>query len=552
MKRAVIYCRVSTEEQAKQGFSIEAQKKNCAEFAIQNDYIVTEVFVDEGQSAKNLNRPAVQQLLNFCKKKGNKVDAIIVWKLDRLSRFNTDYHGVIKPLIISHNILILSATESNINTIEGDFVRNIMMCNAEYELNLIKMRTKTAMKEKAEQGYFPAKAPIGYKNIRTEDKKGAIVLDDRNAFFVKRAFDLYLTGNYSFKRLGDTLFKEGFMTKQGQKFPPRKFEWMLKNPFYIGKFEWDKVIYEGKHPAIVSRDVFYGVQAMFKDVKRKRTHDITFAYTGLIKCQICGCYLTAEMKRGAHNSGTYIYYNCTGNKGGDCRKKRIKEELLENIFVEVINDCHIPELFTPQVLEEAKKKLYEFEEYKANTVETIQNKINLLDKRIKNSYIDKLEGNLPMGMTDDDWNKLHREWHEERDKLCMRLKEANDVAKMVYNRVELVMQFSNQLPMLFKTFDANRKKMIMDILTEEITFDGQDIFVKLKPIFDEVRNLNRTLKTPVKTTKNSPKELFSKNGAGNGSELEPFASHISILITLVSNIPQESNFEHSIKNCLVA
>ena len=204
------------------------------------------------------------------------------------------------------------------------------------------------------------------------------------------------------------------------------------------------------------------------------------------------------------------------------------------------------------MLEEAKKKLYEFEEYKANTVETIQNKINLLDKRIKNSYIDKLEGNLPMGMTDNDWNKLHREWHEERDKLCMRLKEANDVAKMVYDRVELVMQFSNQLPMLFKTFDANRKKMIMDILTEEITFDGQDIYVKLKPIFDEVRNLNRTLKTPVNTTKNSPEELFSKNGAGNGSELEPLTSHISYLIDLISNIPQENNFENNIKMCLVA
>lgn len=527
MKRAIIYCRVSTEEQAKQGYSIEAQKKNCAEFAITNNYLVSEIFIDEGESAKDLNRPAVQKMLAYCKKHSNKVDAIIVWKLDRLSRGNTDYHGVIKPLIVSHNILILSATESNINTIEGDFVRNIMMCNAEYELNLIRARTKSAMKEKAEQGFLPAKAPIGYKNIRTEDKKGAVVIDEKNAFFVKRAFDLYLTGNYSFKRLGETLYNEGFMTKQGKKFPPRKFEWLLKNIFYIGKFQWGGVIYEGKHKPIVSKEVFYGVQAMFSTVTRKRTHDITFPYTGLIKCSQCGCYLTAEMKRGSHNSGIYIYYHCTGNKGGDCKRNRIKQEYIENIFSQVIDDLHLPESFTPRVVTEAKKMLLDFEEYKANTVESIKNKIDRIDKRIKNSYIDKLEGNLPMGMTDAEWNNLNKEWHAERDKLCIRLKEANDVAKMAYDRVELVMQFSNQLPMIFNTFDANRKKMIMDLITDEITFNGEEINVKLKPIFEEIRKIgidfktNRTLETPVKSIKNASSEAKNKNGAGSGLELEP-------------------------------
>ena len=556
MKRAVIYCRVSTEEQAKQGYSIDAQKKNCAEFAIQNGYSIVEMFVDEGCSAKDLNRPEVQKLLNYCKKQSNKVDAIIVWKLDRLSRFNTDYHGVIKPLIVAHNIQILSATESNINTIEGDFVRNIMMCNAEYELNLIRARTKSAMKEKAEEGHYPAKAPIGYKNVKDKNKKGKIVIDEENAFFVKRAFDLYLTGNYSFKRLGETLYKEGFCTKTGGKYPARKFEWMLHNIFYIGKFEWGGTIYEGKHKPIVSKEVFYGVQAMFKDVSRKRTHDITFPYTGLIKCTSCGCFLTAEMKRGAHKSGIYIYYHCSGSKGGDCKKKMIKQEILEDIFCQVIDDCHLPELFTENVLKEAKKKLFEFEEYKENTTDSIKDRIDRLNKRIKNSYIDKIEGNLPAGMSEQEWSKMFAEWHAEKDKLIMRLKEAEDTAKLVYDRIDLVLQFSNQLPMIFNTFDANRKKMILDILAEEITFDGKDIYVKLKPVFDEVRklnlqsnpqskNLNRTRQNAVIITKNDPQRAVFVNGAPNGSDLEP-------LIAVFLSLPLDFILVNNIKMCLVA
>mgnify|MGYP002626466992 CR=1 FL=1 len=96
---AIIYTRVSTEEQSKQGISIETQLKDCTNFATNNGYHVRNVYIEEGMSAKNLNRPKAQEMLKYCNISKNNVQAIIVWRLDRLSRFNVDYHGTIRPML---------------------------------------------------------------------------------------------------------------------------------------------------------------------------------------------------------------------------------------------------------------------------------------------------------------------------------------------------------------------------------------------------------------------------------------------------------------------
>lgn len=119
MKSAVLYIRVSTEEQAKHGFSVETQTNTCLEFAQRQGYTIKKIYVEEGLSAKDLKRPEAQKLLKYCDCAKNNVQAIIVWRLDRLSRFNVDYHGTIRPILMNRNIKLLSATELNSDTIEN-------------------------------------------------------------------------------------------------------------------------------------------------------------------------------------------------------------------------------------------------------------------------------------------------------------------------------------------------------------------------------------------------------------------------------------------------
>ena len=191
MKSVIGYIRVSTEEQAKLGFSIETQMNTCLEFAQREGYFIVKTFIEEGLSAKDLNRPEAQNLLKYCDRESNNVSAVIVWRLDRLSRFNVDYHGTIRPILMARNIRLLSATEFNSDTIEGEYMRNLMMCNAEYELSLIRFRTKENMKTIAQRGTMPCKAPIGYRNVRDAQGKGAIVVDEELATILQAIMDKF-------------------------------------------------------------------------------------------------------------------------------------------------------------------------------------------------------------------------------------------------------------------------------------------------------------------------------------------------------------------------
>lgn len=538
MKSAIIYVRVSTEEQAKHGFSVETQTNTCLEFAQKEGYIVRKIFIEEGLSAKDLNRPEAQKLLKFCDNSKNNVSAIIVWRLDRLSRFNVDYHGTIRPILMNHNIKLLSATEFNSDTIEGEYMRNMMMCNAEYELSLIRFRTKENMKTIARSGRRPAKSPIGYLNVGKKDEPKEIVIDEENAPYIKRAFELYSTGMYSFNTLGDTLYLEGFKhPKTGEKYPARKFESILHNPFYIGRFMWGGEYYEGSHTPIISKELFYRVQAMFENIDRTKKHDVQFAYTGLIKCADCDCYYTAQFKRGKNKKGHYVYYSCSNSKHIHKKLKYYREEYFDNTFANILETMHIEKVHIERLRFLASDYLKEFSEYEKKTTTDIRKQIDVLSKRIKNSYIDKLEGRLPTGMSETEFNLMHREWQEEKDRLLMKLEEGNISAKFIYSRIDTILKFSEHLPELFLKGTPEEKKLIVTTMTKSIQFDGENLIVKLKDTFKALQNVkksaknaleNDNLRTPsnsiIATKKDVLKTSF-ENGAPDGIRTHAYRNH---------------------------
>lgn len=555
MKSAVIYIRVSTEEQAKHGFSVDTQTNTCLEFAQKEGYVVRKIFIEEGLSAGSLNRPEAQKLLKFCDNAKNNVSAIIVWRLDRLSRFNVDYHGTIRPILMNHNIKLLSATEFNSDTIEGEYMRNMMMCNAEYELSLIRFRTKENMKTIARSGRKPAKAPMGYLNVGKKDEPKKIIIDTQNAPYVKRAFELYSTGMYSFKTLGEALYLEGFKNpKTGEKYPPRKFDWMLRNPFYIGRFEWGGELYEGSHTPIVSKELFYRVQSMFGNIEHGKKHNVQFAYTGLIKCADCDCYYTAQFKRGKDKKGHYVYYNCANSKHFHKRLKYYREEYFDNTFSNVLETIHIEKKHIERLRFLASDYLKEFSEYEKKATAEIRKQIDVLSKRIKNSYIDKLEGRLPACMSDEEFNAMHKEWQEEKDRLLVKLEEGNISAKFIYSRIDTILKFSEHLPELFLKATPEEKKLIITTMTKSVKFDGENLYVELKDTFKALQDVKKITKnilendclrthcnTDIATKKDVLKTSFV-NGAGNGLLLETVKALVKLATSEEYNYI-ENNFK---------
>ena len=478
MEKAVIYVRVSSEEQAKHGFSIDNQKKVCSEFAERNGYYVDKLFVDEGKSAKNLDRPEIQELMSYCSKKKNDIKALVVWRLDRISRNNTDYHGVLRPLLAKKRIKLLSATEANVASIEGELMRNIGMSYAEYERQLIGVRTIAGLRQKASQGEYPHKAPIGYKNVSKEDGSKTTVIDENYAFYVKQAFNLYDSGLYTLRNLTDKLYKDGLRSKTGKRIPKTSIEHMLKNIFYIGVFKFEDKIYENaKHTPIISRELFYRVQDRLIDPNKTKKQNYDFAYTGMIRCGYCGCLLTAELKK-----GKYIYYHCTGNKGGDCKRDYINETKIDKSMSEILKLIIIPHEIRERVSNELKivheKKNGYSKDVKASLIKQIQ----VLENRIEEAFTLKLDGNI----THDFWKSQNDKWQTEKDKLKIQLDEIDKLDKEFYEKADILLGFTDNAYEYFSKGNIKQKRKILEIISDEITYKDKTFNVKLKPIFQTI------------------------------------------------------------------
>ena len=146
------------------------------------------------------------------------------------------------------------------------------------------------------------------------------------------------------------------------------------------------------------------------------------------------------VKRGGHNSGEYVYYRCK------CGCKAIRQEELEKTFIDMLDNIYIPPSEIEIMKEEAKEILQAIKDYENNIESPVemQKKIEQIKTRIKKSYQDKLDNNLPYGMTRADWNKLMGQWASELNKLEIKLEERSQKSKILYNRLSLIMAFCSQ------------------------------------------------------------------------------------------------------------
>ena len=158
------------------------------------------------------------------------------------------------------------------------------------------------MREKAEQGYWPNKPPYGY--TKKYNDKNNLIIEEKEAEYVKTAYELYATGNHSLQSVLDELYRRGIFYKPHKpKAEKNQLYKLLKNPLYKGLFKYDTVLYQGKHPAIVSHSLFEAVQKSFERENKPKLASINLLYGGLMRCGDCGCTIVGEIKK-----NKYIYY----------------------------------------------------------------------------------------------------------------------------------------------------------------------------------------------------------------------------------------------------
>ena len=344
--RAVIYCRVSTERQAKENESLPFQRKSCRDFCQQNGWEVAEVFTDAGESAKTIDRPELVRMIEYCARNKGKVHVAVVHTLSRFSRETLD-HKTLRVLLQSYGVTLRSVSEPIDDTPEGEFMEHIISGVAQYENRQRARRTVAGMKNKLNDGGWSFKAPLGYKNTLTPDGKKTISPDPDRAQLVREAFETYATGLHTKEEVLRIVNRKGMRGVGGKRLAGETFNRMLKNPLYAGIVSvkgWD-VAKRGSFEPIISEETFERVQAVLSgrkvSVTPRKRHNPDFPLRHFVRCGNCDKPLTGSRSKG--RNAKYPYYHCPNKK---CeRKVSIRGEKMERQFVEFLEQLRPREEF---------------------------------------------------------------------------------------------------------------------------------------------------------------------------------------------------------------
>lgn len=352
-KFAVSYLRVSTRGQAErgggadEGFSIPAQREANKKKALSMGAIVGKEFVDRGASAKSADRPELQKMLEYVKENAERVDYVIVHKVDRLARNRGDDIDIMRTLR-ECGVQLVSASESIDDTPAGMLLHGIMSSIAEFYSQNLASEVKKGIAEKVKNGGTVSKAPLGYLNIRRTDEKGreerTVIVDEERAPLVRLAFEEYATGKWVLSDLAEYLADCGLTTRPTPNIPSapitaKALNKLLNHPYYKGIVVYNGAEYPGNHTPLVSADLWQRVQdVLASHVNGERTREHPHFLKGSLYCRNCGSRMIITYARSS--SGVrYPYFVCAGRhskREKNCKQKAVLiseiEQQVEQIY----------------------------------------------------------------------------------------------------------------------------------------------------------------------------------------------------------------------------
>ena len=372
-KKCGLYMRVSTEDQAREGFSLPEQKERLEAFCKFKGYEIVDYYEDAGISAKTGNhRPEFERLKDDIKAK--RINTIVALKLDRITRSIYDWENLMTFLDENNAYLDCVNDEINTTSANGKMISRLLMSVSQNEIERTSERTKVGMAGAIKNGHIPHKAPLGYKH---EDRK--LVIDYSTKDIVVRIFELYYNG-LSYKKISNLFNEEKVLGRDNWR--DSTIVTILENEIYKGDFVHGKrtnhpTFYEDVVEPIVSKEMWEDCQVKKKKNSKSYQRTLTYLYLQKLRCPKCGRILGGKATT-KKNGKSYFYYYCS-----DC-KIEFKEKLINDYFNQFIAelieyDEVVNQFFLPMI----KQK---FDEPREQLEKEINNQRNKLE-RIKKAYI---------------------------------------------------------------------------------------------------------------------------------------------------------------------
>lgn len=338
-KKVFIYVRVSTQEQARDGYSIDEQIERLKLYCKAMNFIIVKIYTDAGHTGSNMNRPALQDMIADIK--AGKADSIVVYKLDRLSRSQKDTLFLIEDVFLKNNTDFISMSENfDTSTSFGRAMIGILAVFAQLEREQIKERMTMGKEARVKSGKWIGSgiAPIGYDYI-----DGELVINDYEAMQIRELFKLYIKG-FNFCQIERQLSEKGYKHKHG-KWNRTRVRDVMVNKIYQGYVKFNGEYHKGNHAAIVDEKTFENANKLYesKDYSKFKNNGRSTYLGGLIHCECCTARFTLS------KNGKYRYYICHSRrkqtrhmvKDPNCKNKIYKVELLDNIILEEIKKLSI-------------------------------------------------------------------------------------------------------------------------------------------------------------------------------------------------------------------
>lgn len=439
--RAALYIRVSDEEQAKEGYSIEAQRSLLMREASKHGMAIVDEYIDEGYSAKNMKRPDLQRILEDIEKLG--IQVIFFWRLDRLTRRSRDFHNLHEKLQ-KMSCGIKSATEQiDTTTAFGRFQLELSVSLAQLERETNSERVSFVMTERARKGMRNgAPAPLGYDLV-----DGNLVVNPDKAKLLNRIYKLYLDGT-GMKNIAHILNREGIPGGYNALWSAPAIKYILSNPVYIGKLRWSNELEEVEHEKIIDENVFYRVQDVIESRKsggKKITSD--FLFSSVARCGRCGYAMQGFSNE--YNGTRYKRYRC-GNKvdRGLCNAHNVLESKVEEAFLDALNldEAELQKYVTIQVneenseVEELKKELEAIARRKKKWQTMYANDLATLDDVKANTEPDILREKIILKQLESAKTPKSHWTKEELIKGLKKLKNTWDVIESVKVKKQFILE----------------------------------------------------------------------------------------------------------------
>lgn len=483
------YGRVSSAEQASSGLSLDMQREQCELKAKKNGYTFV-YFEDAGKTGSNTNRKGLKSMLRYVKEHRNEVAYVVVWKLDRLSRCLEDFFAEILKPIKKYGCTISSIMENfdDISKVKKVLI-GVYIGQAEDELDNIKDRTSSVLRNRAEKGYKLGKAPVGYLNSKDEHGHGIIIPDPAKRHHIVRCFELYATGLFSYERVSKELAKYGFVDSKGKPYTIKRIQDIIKNPVYIGKVSHGVDIFDGVHEPIISDELFYRVQLMLKGSDVKSPKGMTYNYSNLIKCAKCGYSMVGITKKGAHNSGIYVYYHCSNYSRVHQKEKNVNERLIDEAIQEVIDSFNITEKEIKLIKKEIFNAIDDLKQYEKKSLSELRQEYDKLTDLITEQLI--ASNTSKLGMSDTTRVEIIRKLEARKEAITNEIANLAENSKETTRRISILIDFANRIPELYLKANINEKRLILNTITESIIYDEDTnkLIVKLRPVFEHLRQL---------------------------------------------------------------